>query len=261
MRHKPIIIAGPCAAESQEQIDIAIREATKRDVDFLRVNLWKPRTKPGFEGLGEKGLSLLVRTAQAGVNPGLEVIMPEHAALVMDTVLPHLKRDGKLLLWIGARNQNHIVQREIARLAARDPRVVLMVKNQPWVSQDHWEGIIGHVLSAGLSKENLLNCHRGFAPSGSNPSGLRNIPDHDMAMSIKETTGVPVIFDPSHTGGNVPNVFRVAEVASAYDINGIIIEVHHDPAHALTDQKQQITWPEFDMLMETMSQKTLALQL
>src|SRR4030081_3030776 len=100
---KKIIIAGPCAAESESQINIAITEATKRKIDFLRVNLWKPRTKPGFDGLGEAGIPLLVKVAQAGVNPGLEVIMPDQAAQVIDAVLPHLKADGKLLLWIGAR--------------------------------------------------------------------------------------------------------------------------------------------------------------
>ncbi len=245
----PIIIAGPCAAESEEQIDTAIAEAKKRGVDFLRVNLWKPRTKPGFDGLGEKGLPLLVRAAKAGINPGLEVIMPEQAQRVADTVLPHLGKDGKLLLWIGARNQNHIVQREIARVAATDPRIYLMVKNQPWPNQDHWEGIIGHVLSAGLPKERLLNCFRGFAPTGDNPLGLRNVPDFAMAARVKKATGVPIVFDPSHTGGSVPNVYKMMEVASGEIVDGYIIEVHHDPANALTDQKQQVTWAQFDELM------------
>lgn len=249
---KPIIIAGPCAAESEEQIDIAIKGAKARNVDFVRVNLWKPRTKPGFDGLGEAGLPLVIKVAQAGLNPGLEVIMPEQVQTVMDAVLPHLGDNGKLLLWIGARNQNHIVQRDIAKLIASDERVYMMVKNQPWVSEEHWEGILEHVLGAGLPKERLLNCHRGFAPHGENPLGLRNIPDHEMAMRLKEKTGVPVIFDPSHTGGTVDNVFKVAEMAATYDNDGIIVEVHHDPAHALTDQKQQITWEQLDDLLKVM---------
>jgi 3-deoxy-D-arabino-heptulosonate 7-phosphate (DAHP) synthase len=236
-------------------MDIAIREAKQRRITFLRTNLWKPRTKPGFDGLGEKGLPLLARVAQAGLNPGLEVIMPDQAALVMDTVLPHVSKDGKLLLWIGARNQNHIVQRDIARIIARDPRVFMMVKNQPWVNEEHWEGIIEHVLAAGLSRDNLLNCHRGFAPDDKNPLGLRNIPHFAMSQRVKQKTGIPVIFDPSHTGGSVPNVYKMAEAAAEADgIDGVIIEVHHDPAHALTDQKQQVTWPQFDELMQIMQQ-------
>ena len=253
---KFIIIAGPCAAESEEQIDIAIQEGRKRNIDFLRVNLWKPRTKPGFDGLGEAGLPLLARVADAGINPGLEVIMPEQVTLVMDAVLPHLQADGKLLVWIGARNQNHIVQRQIAQQVAKDARVHLMVKNQPWVNEEHWEGIIEHVLAAGLPKSRLLNCHRGFAPHGSdNPLNLRNVPHHEMAMRVKAKTGVPVIFDPSHTGGSVSNVFTVAEEAAKFDNDGIIVEVHHDPEHALTDQKQQLTWQQFDELLASMRQR------
>jgi len=249
MKNKPIIIAGPCAAESEEQIDIAISEVLKRDIDFMRVNLWKPRTKPGFEGLGKEGLPLLVKVAKAGINPGLEVIMPEHVTLAMDTVLPVLREGGKLLLWIGARNQNHILQKDIARLCAKDPRVVLMVKNQPWPSEPHWEGIVEHVLEAGIAKENLLNCHRGFAPTGDNPEGFRNLPDFAMMNRVKASTGIPVIYDPSHMGGTVKNVFAIGKMAAGQDIDGVIVEVHHDPASALVDSKQQVTWKEFDELL------------
>lgn len=247
---KKIIIAGPCAAESEEQIEISIREAKKRRIDFLRVNLWKPRTKPGFEGLGEKGLPLLVKVAKAGINPGLEVILPEHAKMVMKTVLPVLKKDGKLLLWIGARNQNHFLQKQIASVVSCDPRVYLLVKNQPWVSEDHWEGIIGHVLASGIKKENLINCHRGFAPNGHNPDGLRNIPDFEMSMRIKTKTGLPIVFDPSHTGGSVSNVLKIAKIASKHSFDGILVEVHPDPKNALIDAKQQLTWEEFDRMVK-----------
>jgi 3-deoxy-D-arabino-heptulosonate 7-phosphate (DAHP) synthase len=254
MVHNPIIIAGPCSAESEEQMDIAIREAKTRHVDFLRTNLWKPRDKPAFDGLKEKSLYLLTRVAQAGLNPGLEVMFPDHVVMARDAVLPHLKPDGKLLVWIGARNQNHFLQREVARIAAEDPRVWLMIKNQPWPNDPHWEGIIAHVLDAGFPKERLLNCYRGMAPSPNdpNPSGLRNLVDFDSAMAMKQKNGVPMIFDPSHTGGSVPNVFKMGEESSAYDFDGMIIEVHHDPEHALTDSKQQLTWPQFDDLMAKM---------
>ncbi len=247
---KLIIIAGPCAAESAEQIDISIREAKKRQVDFLRVNLWKPRTKPGFDGLGKTGLPLLVQVAKAGVNPALEVILPEHAKMAMDAVLPTLGKRGKLLLWIGSRNQNHLVQKKIALVASRDPRVLLLVKNQPWVNEEHWEGIIGHVLSGGMKKENLLNCHRGFVPNGHNPLGLRNVPDFEMSMKLKTKTGLPILFDPSHTGGSVSNVFEMAKQAANHSFDGILVEVHPNPEAALTDAKQQLTWEQFDEMMK-----------
>lgn len=245
---KPVIIAGPCAAESKEQILTTIEQAKKRSIDFMRISLWKPRTKPDFDGLGVNGIELLIEAAKAGINPATEVLLPEHAKLVIDKVLSKVS-NTKLLLWIGARNQNHYIQREIARIAASDRRVFLMVKNQPWVSEDHWEGIISHVLEGGISKDQLILCHRGFTPTDVNPNGYRNIPDYSMAMRIKNKTGIPMVFDPSHTGGTVPNVIKTTKEAVKYDFDGVIIEVHHNPKKALTDAKQQLTWEEFDSLI------------
>lgn len=254
MVQKPIIIAGPCAAETDEQMDIAFKEAGARGVDFVRISLWKPRDVPAFDGLKEKGLHLLTRAAQAGLNPSLEVMFADHVSMAMEATLPYLKPDGKLLVWIGARNQNHFFQREAGRIAAQDPRVWLMIKNQPWPNDKHWEGIISHVLDGGFPKERLLNCYRGVAPSPNddNPLGLRNIIDCESAIAMKEKTGVPMLFDLSHTGGSVPNVFGMGKQALAYDFDGILVEVHHDPEHALTDSKQQITWQQFDELMADM---------
>lgn len=244
-----IIIAGPCAAESREQIAASITEAKKRSVDFLRVSLWKPRTKPGFDGLGETGIPLLIEAVKRGVNPATEVMLPKHAKAVINAVLPILK-NGRLLLWIGSRNQNHHVQKEIALVVSRDKRVILLVKNQPWADEAHWEGIVEHVLSGGISKENLILCHRGFGPNGHNPLGLRNLPDYEMSMRIKMKTGLPMVFDPSHTGGSVPNVLKLAKEASSYDFDGVMVEVHPDPINALTDAKQQLTWEQFDKLIK-----------
>src|SRR5438477_7194371 len=94
---KIITVAGPCAAESLDLILYSVKEAKKRNVDFIRTNLWKPRTKPGFEGVGKEGIHFLVAIVKNGGNPGLEIIIPEQAKLVMDTVLPILG-NGKLLL-------------------------------------------------------------------------------------------------------------------------------------------------------------------
>lgn len=244
---KQIIIAGPCAAESKEQILFSLNEAKKRGVTFARISLWKPRTKPGFEGLGEKGLELLIRAAQMGVNPATEVIVPEQAKAVLIAVLSAVP-DARLMLWIGARNQNHYIQREIARVAASDSRVTLMVKNQPWANEDHWEGIVGHVLSSGIDKQRVVLCHRGFIPNGVNPHGYKNVPDFDMAMRIKEKSGLRMIFDPSHTGGTSQKVLSIMDEAKMHAFDGVIVEVHPDPANALTDAKQQLTWKEFDRL-------------
>lgn len=244
---KPIIIAGPCAAESREQILLSIAEAKKRDVDFLRISLWKPRTKPGFDGLGDEGIPLLVEAAKMGVNPSTEVIIPQHAEKVVKAVL-EASKTAKVLVWIGARNQNHYIQQEIARAVAGEDRVMLMVKNQPWNSEEHWDGIIEHVLYGGIKKDHLLICHRGFTPNGHNPHGYRNVPDYVLARKIKEKWNLPMLFDPSHTGGSVENVFKIAKEASKEDFDGLIVEVHPDPKNAKTDAKQQLTWEEFDRL-------------
>lgn len=247
---KKIIIAGPCAAESEAQIIFSAKEAKKRDIEFLRVSLWKPRTKPGFDGLGEEGIKLLVKVAKMGVNPATEVIIPSHAEKVINEVL-NVSPNSKVLLWIGARNQNHYIQQEIARVVNNEKRVILMVKNQPWPSLEHWEGIIEHVLHGGISPKNLLICHRGFSPNGHpNPHGYRNVPDYEMSMKIKQKFGLPMLFDPSHTGGSVKNVFRIAKEAKKYPFDGMIIEVHPNPKEAKSDAQQQLTWKEFDKLIK-----------
>ncbi len=248
--NKKIIIAGPCALESRELMLETVTQAKRLQVDYVRLSLWKPRTKPGFEGIGVRGIPLLVEAAKMGVHPAVEPLLPEHAEKVADAVLnatPH----GKLLLWIGARNQNHIIQREIAKIASRDKRIVLMVKNQFWHSEKHWEGIIEHVLEGGIKATNLVICHRGFEPTTeNNPYGYRNVPDWNMAMDMKGKTNLSMFFDPSHTGGNVENVIRIIKEASRYAFDGYIIEVHPDPVHALTDQNQQLTWQQFAALSE-----------
>ncbi|MDP3987558.1 MAG: hypothetical protein Q8P80_00235 [Candidatus Levybacteria bacterium] len=252
MKKKQIIIAGPCAAESEVQIRISLKEAKKRKVDFVRICLWKPRTKPGFDGLGEKAVNLLIEAAKMGLNPATEVLIPSQAEFVIKKVLGAVPK-AKLLLWIGARNQNHCIQRDIAKACAKDMRVYLMIKNQPWVSEDHWEGIVGHVLHGGMSKDRIIVCHRGFTPNGVNPHGFRNMPDYEMAIRMKAKTGLPILFDPSHVGGTVENVLKTAKDAAKYGFDGLVIEVHHDPKNALTDAKQQLTWSEFDKLMSTVS--------
>lgn len=247
-KKKPILIIGPCAAESKEQIQQSIDEAKRREIDFMRISLWKPRTKPGFEGLQEDGLELLAMAAQQGVNPGSEVILPSHAEKVIETVL-NASKTANVLIWIGARNQNHYIQQEISRVAKGEKRVFLMVKNQPWPSEDHWEGIIEHVLHGGIAEDHLFLCHRGFTPQGyENPWNMRNVPDFEMAMRIKEKSKLPMLFDPSHIGGNVENVIRVAEDAAKQPFDGLIVEVHPEPKNALTDAKQQLTWKQFDKL-------------
>lgn len=247
-----IFIVGPCAVESRGQVLETVENVKELEIDFMRMSLWKPRTKPGFEGVGEEGIKLVVDAANMGINPAVEPLVPEHAAKVAEAVLTKAPK-AKLMLWIGARNQNHLIQRDIAKIAAQDNRIYLMVKNQVWSNEQHWEGIIEHVLSGGIKESRLLICHRGFAPNGVNPHGYRNVPDYEMTLRIKEKTKLPVIFDPSHTGGSVEKVFAIAEEAEKKNIfDGYIVEVHPNPMQALSDAKQQLTWKEFHKLLRVL---------
>ncbi len=190
--------------------------------------------------------------ASEGINPGVEVLTAAHAQLVADEVFKENPK-AKLLLWIGARNQNHLIQREIAAVAAKDKRITLMAKNQPWHHKEHWEGIVEHVLSANMPRERVWICHRGFVPHipyTPNPNGYRNVPDHELAMAIRQTYNMPMIFDPSHTGGSVEKVHTIAKEAAQHNYDGWIIEVHPNREKAKTDAKQQLTWGEFDKLIE-----------
>jgi len=258
--HKPMLVAGPCAAEGREQIMFSLEQAKQRQVDFVRVSLWKPRTKPGFDGLKEDGIELLAEAARMGINPGTEILVAEQAQSVMDGVLPELGANGQLLLWIGARNQNHYVQREIARVASQDSRVKLMLKNQPWHSESHWEGIVEHALEGGMLPENLILCHRGFTPDvhNPNPDGLRNVVDSDMAMRVREKTQLPMLLDVSHIAGAVEKLEPVAMEMVEHAYDGLVIEVHPNPRFAWTDAKQQITWEQLDEILENVAQAQAA---
>lgn len=250
-----MIIAGPCGMESEELLDVSIAEVKKRKhITYMRLNLWKPRTKPGFEGLGKEGTHLLKKAVAEGINPGIEVLTADQAAHVADTVFAQNPK-AKLLIWIGARNQNHLVQRDIAKVAKDDNRIKLMAKNQPWHNKKHWEGIVEHILHAGMPQDRFWICDRGFVPHvpyTPNPHNYRNVPDHAMAMEVKETFSVPMIFDPSHTGGSVENVFTITDEAKKHQYDGYIIEVHPKPHTAKSDAKQQLTWEEFDTWYNTL---------
>ncbi|MEB3286619.1 MAG: hypothetical protein VKJ04_03860 [Vampirovibrionales bacterium] len=265
-QNQNMIIAGPCAAETPEQIMASLVEAKKRGVDFVRISLWKPRTKPGFDGLKEAGIPLLIQAIEMGLNPGTEILTADQAQAIVDAVLPVLQQEAnqerKLMLWIGARNQNHVIQHDIAKVAALanqhcanaacpGGRIVVMAKNQPWASQDHWEGISSHLLSSGINPENVIMCHRGFTASkhDPNPMGLRNLPDSEMAMAIREKTGLKMILDISHIAGCRSTIDPIAQEAAKHAYDGLIIEVHPDPLNAWTDAKQQITWDTLDQLL------------
>ena len=247
------MIVGPCAAESKNQILKCAKALEKRGIKGMRASLWKPRTRPNdFEGVGRDGLSWLAQVTRLGITVGTEVLLPGQVTELADGIRNHGGDPTKMFFWLGSRNQNQFIQREIARRILRKTpsNVKLIVKNQPWDNEAHWLGIVEYVVSAGISPERVILCHRGFSANGrNNPDGFRNLPDFDMAMKVKQTTGLPMLLDPSHIGGSVDNVFKTLEQAKDYDFDGLMIEVHPTPTKALTDNVQQLNFLELDKLL------------
>lgn len=247
-----IIIAGPCAAESREQIINCALALKKQGIKIMRASLWKPRTKPGFEGVGTKGINWLSEATKLGITVATEILLPEQ----LNQLIKGINKNGdlsKVLLWIGSRNQNHLIQREIAKIIKEKmPKMVkLLVKNQAWADERHWLGIVDHVVGSGISPKRLILCHRGFSCRGqNNPDNFRNLPDFEMAMRVKEKTGLPMLIDPSHIGGSVNNVFKVIKQAANFSFDGMMVEVHPQPVNAQSDAKQQLTFKEFDRLLK-----------
>jgi 3-deoxy-D-arabino-heptulosonate 7-phosphate (DAHP) synthase len=159
-----------------------------------------------------------------------------------------------MIAWLGSRNQNHMEQKKISKILATGPEgITFMFKNQMWDDERHWLGICEHILGEGFPRERLMACHRGFSPGKSpNQKGFRNLPDFEMAMRVKEKTGLPMLLDPSHVGGSRENVVEICRMANAYDFDGYLIEMHDNPEIAKTDAKQQLGPAELQELLATL---------
>lgn len=250
--HNRILIAGPCALEDRAQLKNTIGHIASMGVKMVRACLWKPRTTPGWDGVGTDGIHyLLEETLPLGLIPATEIITAQHAQIALDA-LKDFGEDGKIILWIGSRNQNHFEQQAIGKiLADSSANVILMFKNQMWEDKRHWIGIYEHIVNSGYPKERLIACHRGFAPGrDSNPEGLRNIPNYEMAMDLKELTQVPMILDPSHIGGAHQKILNIIRTSHDYSFDGFMIEVHENVKAAKTDANQQMSIDEFYNLTE-----------
>ena len=247
-----IIIAGPCAAESEDQVIKCALELKKRNIKIMRASLWKPRTKPGFEGVGLEGLPWIAKATKMGITMATEILFPEQVDQILEGVVKNKGNPKNLLFWLGSRNQNHKTQKGIAnRLHKVSKDIKLMIKNQPWRDEAHWLGIVDHVTSTGLELNRIILCHRGFSNGWSaNPLGLRNIPDWEMAMEVKAKSSLPMIIDPSHIGGTVENVFLITKESKQHNFDGLMVEVHPTPKKAKTDAKQQLTVNQLDKLLK-----------
>lgn len=233
LNKKPLIISGPCSAETEEQVlETAQRLANTGKVDMLRAGIWKPRTRPGsFEGIGTKGLPWL---QQAKKITGLPTTVEVATAKQTEDAL-HFDVD---MLWIGARTTvNPFSVQEVAD-ALRGADVPVLIKNPINPDLELWTGAVERVAKAGIKKIGLI--HRGFSAYGN--TEYRNAPMWHLAIEMKRRNPeLIMINDPSHICGRRDILMEVAQKAIDLDFDGLMIESHIDPDKAWSDAKQQVT--------------------
>lgn len=232
-KQRPLVIAGPCSAETEKQvIQTALEIAESKKVDIFRAGLWKPRTRPGsFEGVGSVGLPWLKRVKEeTGLPVATEVANAKH-------VYEALKY-GIDYIWIGARTSvNPFAVQEIAD-SLEGSSVGVLIKNPINPDLDLWMGGIERIRKAGISK--IAAIHRGF--SNYEKTQYRNIPHWQLAVELKQQMpDLPVICDPSHITGDSSLLYEVSQKAMDLNYEGLMIETHIDPEHALSDAAQQVT--------------------
>lgn len=228
----PIVIAGPCSAETEEQVLKTAHELKDTDTNVFRAGIWKPRTRPGgFEGVGEKGLPWLQRVRdETGMLITTEVGNADH-------VEKALKYDIDIL-WIGARTTvNPFVVQEIAE-ALQGTNKTVLVKNPVNPDLPLWLGAVERLKTCGISQLGVI--HRGFSTYKS--THYRNKPKWQIAIELKkEFPDLPVILDPSHICGRRDTILDVSQTALDLNYDGFMIETHIDPDNAWSDASQQIT--------------------
>jgi chorismate mutase len=233
---KPFIIAGPCSAETEEQLFATCRQLVDSGVDALRAGIWKPRTRPNsFEGVGEPALQWFKSVRQElGIPIATEVATASHVELA-------LKYDVDIL-WIGARSTvNPFTVQDIAD-SLRGVNIPVIVKNPLNPELALWIGALERIHNAGIT--NLAAMHRGF--STMEKTKYRNAPMWQIAIELQSSLPeLPIFFDPSHTGGKRDLIYPLAQKALDLDYDGLMIETHIDPDNAWSDASQQVTPERF----------------
>jgi len=233
IEQRPLVIAGPCSAESEEQV-LAIAKELKDSgkVDALRAGIWKPRTRPNtFEGVGLVGLPWMQKAKElTGLPITTEVANASHVELA-------LKHDVDIL-WIGARTTvSPFAVQEIAE-ALKGVDIPVMVKNPINADLALWMGAIERFSNMGLTK--LAAIHRGF--STAEKSKYRNLPIWSIPIELKRLMPeLPIICDPSHIAGDRKLIGEVCQKAMDASMDGLMVETHITPDKALSDAKQQVT--------------------
>ena len=220
--NKPLIIAGPCAVESREQLLAIAEELSTIGITVLRCQLWKPRSdKESFQGIGLTGIPWLKEVKEKyGFRIATEIVDAEHIESTKGVAD---------ILWVGARNMQNY---ELLKKLAHDDRVVILKRGfvatvSEWMSSAKYIGL-----------DRVILCERGIR---SGADSMRFTLDINTALVAQHDFHMPVIIDPSHTAGRADMVPYLAYSAMASGVDGIVIEVHNNPEQALSDKNQQIT--------------------
>ena len=228
----PVVIAGPCSAETEEQVLKIAHSLKDTDVSFFRAGIWKPRTRPGmFEGVGALGLKWLQRVKEeTGLKKATEVANKDHVKLALEHDID--------MLWIGARSTvSPFIIQEIAD-ELKDTDKIILVKNPVNPDLPLWIGALERLQRAGI--RNLGVIHRGF--STYEKTKYRNIPEWQLVIELQNKfPNLPLICDPSHITGKRDMMFDVSQTALDLNFDGLMIETHCTPDAAWSDAAQQIT--------------------
>lgn len=230
---QPVVIAGPCSAESEQQTLDAARALRAIGVTVFRAGLWKPRTMPGgFEGVGDRGLSWLQAVKrETRMAVATEVATVEHVHAALDA--------GIDILWMGARTStNPFAMQDIADALQGHEDVTVLVKNPLNPDLDLWLGALQRIHNAGITR--LGAVHRGFSSAGEHI--YRNNPQWHIPFELRRhAPGMTILCDPSHIGGKRQYIEPLSQIALDTGFDGLMIESHCHPDEALSDSAQQVT--------------------
>lgn len=228
----PLVIAGPCSAETEEQVLATAHQIKNTEATVLRAGIWKPRTRPGnFEGVGALGLKWLQKAKQeTGLLLATEVANPHHVDLALEHDID--------ILWIGARTTvSPFNVQEIAE-AVKGTDKIILVKNPVNPDLALWLGAVERFYNVGIQKLGAI--HRGF--STYDKSKYRNLPEWQIPIDLQNRfPDLPLILDPSHISGKRDNILELSQTAMDLNYDGLMIETHPNPEEAWSDPDQQVT--------------------
>lgn len=237
---RPIVIAGPCSAETEEQVMTTAKQLAANGCHIFRAGAWKPRTKPGgFEGNGEKALPWLKRVKdETGMMVATEVATPEHVELAM--------KYGIDIFWIGARTSANPFAMQALADSMKGLDIPVLVKNPVNPDIELWIGAMERINQAGIKR--MAAIHRGF--SSFDKKIYRNTPMWQIPIELRRRiTALPIICDPSHIGGRRELIAPLCQQAMDLGFDGLIIESHCSPDAAWSDAKQQVTPDILDYIL------------